>query len=80
LGIKTAGITRPTPRSFIAVCSRSILRSSACFPPTWPSWTVALEAHWREAITAIVVPMLEGAAVHTAMMAERRGRSGRAPL
>ena len=35
------------------------------------AWSIALEGHWREAITAIVVPMLEGAAVHTAMMAER---------
>ena len=36
-----------------------------------PGWSIALEAHWREAITAIVVPMIEGAAVHTAMIAER---------
>jgi hemoglobin-like flavoprotein len=36
-----------------------------------PEWTIALEDHWRAAITAIVVPMLEGAAVHTATMAER---------
>lgn len=35
------------------------------------TWSAALEAHWRAAITAIVVPMLEGAAVHTAVMAER---------
>jgi hemoglobin-like flavoprotein len=35
------------------------------------SWDSALEGHWRAAVTAIVVPMLEGAAVHTAMMAER---------
>jgi len=35
------------------------------------AWTDALESHWRTAITAIVVPMLQGAAVHTAMMAER---------
>lgn len=35
-----------------------------------PAWDDALERHWRAAITAIVVPMLEGAAVHTAMMAE----------
>lgn len=36
-----------------------------------PAWDDALERHWRSAITAIVVPMLEGAAVHTAMAAER---------
>src|SRR5262245_8126168 len=36
-----------------------------------PAWSIALEGHWRAAITAIVVPMLEGAAVHTAVMAER---------
>jgi len=36
-----------------------------------PSWTAELERDWRDAITAIIVPMLEGAAVHTAMMAER---------
>ena len=34
-------------------------------------WTDTLEADWRRAITAIAVPMLQGAAVHTAMMAER---------
>jgi hemoglobin-like flavoprotein len=38
-----------------------------------PDWTPALEAHWRAAITAIIVPMLEGAAVHTALEAERIG-------
>jgi len=36
-----------------------------------PSWDDALERHWRNAITAIIVPMLEGAAVHTAIAAER---------
>ena len=36
-----------------------------------PAWDAALEDHWRSAITAIIVPMLEGAAVHTAIMAER---------
>jgi hemoglobin-like flavoprotein len=34
-------------------------------------WDPILEADWRAAITAIIVPMLEGAAVHTAMAAER---------
>ena len=36
-----------------------------------PSWTPALEEHWRAAITAIIVPMIEGAAVYTALEAER---------
>jgi hemoglobin-like flavoprotein len=34
-------------------------------------WNDASERHWRTAITAIVVPMIEGAAVHTALVAER---------
>ena len=33
-------------------------------------WDDRLERRWRAAITAIVVPMLEGAAVHTAVAAE----------
>ncbi|MBZ5557845.1 MAG: hypothetical protein LAO77_11280 [Acidobacteriia bacterium] len=36
-----------------------------------PSWDAVLEADWRHAITAIVVPMLQGAAVETALAAER---------
>jgi hemoglobin-like flavoprotein len=36
-----------------------------------PAWNVALEQHWRTAITAIIVPMLEGAAVDAAVWAER---------
>jgi hemoglobin-like flavoprotein len=36
-----------------------------------PGWNAALEQHWRTAVTAIIVPMLEGAAVHTALEAER---------
>jgi hemoglobin-like flavoprotein len=34
------------------------------------SWSDDLESDWRRAITAIAVPMLQGAAVHTAMVAE----------
>ena len=34
-------------------------------------WDDTLEGHWRGAVTAIIVPMLEGAAVQTAMAAER---------
>jgi hemoglobin-like flavoprotein len=34
-------------------------------------WNDTIEGDWRRAITAIAVPMLEGAAVHTAMVAER---------
>jgi len=36
-----------------------------------PSWDGTLERDWRSAVTAIIVPMLEGAAVHTALVAER---------
>lgn len=43
---------------------RAIRRSSA-------GWSDSLEQDWRLAITAIVVPMLQGAAVHTAMVAEQ---------
>ena len=35
------------------------------------SWSPELDADWRVAITAIAVPMLQGAAVHTAIAAER---------
>jgi hemoglobin-like flavoprotein len=35
------------------------------------SWNEELEADWRSAITAIAVPMLQGAAVHTAVVAEQ---------
>jgi len=36
-----------------------------------PAWNPALEDHWRAAVTAIIVPMIEGAAVHAAVEAER---------
>ena len=45
-----------------------------------PSWDGALEQHWRAAVTAIVVPMLEGAAVHTAVTAERLASEVPEPL
>ena len=35
------------------------------------AWNDLLASDWRRAITAIIVPMLEGAAVETAMAAER---------
>ena len=35
------------------------------------AWNETLEADWHRAITSIVVPMLQGAAVHTAVFAER---------
>jgi hemoglobin-like flavoprotein len=35
-----------------------------------PLWDDALEGSWRRAITGIIVPMLEGAAVQTALVAE----------
>jgi hemoglobin-like flavoprotein len=34
------------------------------------SWNDEIEGDWRRAITAIAVPMLQGAAVHTAIVAE----------
>ena len=43
---------------------RAIRASSA-------SWSPELEADWKRAITAIAVPMLHGAAVHTAVVAEQ---------
>src|SRR5262249_18403307 len=41
-----------------------------------PNWNTTLEGYWRAAITAIIVPMLEGAAVHTATEAERLAGGG----
>jgi hemoglobin-like flavoprotein len=41
-----------------------------------PAWTDPLERHWRAAITAIIVPMLEGAAVDAAVWAERLASEG----
>jgi hemoglobin-like flavoprotein len=35
------------------------------------NWNDTVEADWRRAITSIAVPMVEGAAVHAAMVAER---------
>ena len=36
-----------------------------------PAWDGTLEQHWRTAITAIIVPMIQGAAVDAAVWAER---------
>ena len=36
-----------------------------------PEWDAPLEGHWRAAVTAIIVPMIEGAAVYHALEAER---------
>ena len=41
------------------------------------SWSEELEADWSRAITDIAVPMLQGAAVHTAMVAEEMGGDDR---
>jgi len=38
---------------------------------TSAAWSDELDADWRQAITAIAVPMLQGAAVHTAVVAEQ---------
>jgi len=37
----------------------------------YPQWDATLEADWRQAITDIVIPMLQGAAVETALAAEK---------
>lgn len=39
-------------------------------------WTPLLKANWRAAITSIIVPMLQGAAVHTAVFAEQMAANG----
>jgi len=39
------------------------------------TWSSDLEADWRQAVTAIAVPMLQGAAVHTAIVAEQMADS-----
>jgi len=48
-------------------------RESLIAATRWLSsdWNAAIERHWRSAITSIIVPMIEGAAVHTALAAER---------
>ena len=43
-----------------------------------PDWSPVLEAHWRAAVTAIIVPLIEGAAVYHALEAERIGDSSEA--
>jgi hemoglobin-like flavoprotein len=40
------------------------------------AWDDTLEADWHRAITAIAVPMLQGAAVHTAVFAEQMAEEG----
>ena len=54
------------PRDYFLVRSALIraIRSAST------SWSEELETDWRHAITAIAVPMLQGAAVHTAIAAE----------
>jgi hemoglobin-like flavoprotein len=58
---------RARPRDYLVVRDAiiaAIRKSSA-------SWDASLEKDWKRAITAIAVPMLQGAAVHTAMVAEQ---------
>jgi hemoglobin-like flavoprotein len=58
---------RARPQDYLVVRDAiiaAIRKSSA-------AWDHTLEADWRRAITAIAVPMLQGAAVHTAMIAEQ---------
>jgi hemoglobin-like flavoprotein len=35
------------------------------------AWDATFESHWRDAITSIIVPMLQGAAVDASVWAER---------
>jgi hemoglobin-like flavoprotein len=44
-----------------------------------PAWDDTLEHDWRAAITAIIVPMLQGAAVDAAVWAERLTGDGPQP-
>jgi hemoglobin-like flavoprotein len=41
-----------------------------------PAWDDTLEQDWRAAITAIIVPMIQGAAIDTAVWAERLDDAG----
>ena len=66
LGVQHVG-WGATPEDYLLVRDalvRAIKASSA-------AWSDELEADWRRAITAIAVPMLQGAAVHTAVVAEQ---------
>jgi hemoglobin-like flavoprotein len=51
-----------------AVVRESLIRAIRAASPAWSD---ELESDWRRAITAIAVPMLQGAAVHTAIVAEQ---------
>jgi hemoglobin-like flavoprotein len=58
---------RATPEDYFVVRDvlvRAIREASA-------SWNEELEADWRSAITAVAAPMLQGAAVHTTVVAEQ---------
>jgi hemoglobin-like flavoprotein len=55
------------PRDY-AVVREALIRAIRA---SSPAWTEELERDWRRAITAIAVPMLQGAAVHTAVVAEQ---------
>jgi len=58
---------RARPRDYLVVRDAIIaaIRKSSAL------WDATLEKDWKQAITAIAVPMLQGAAVHTAMVAEQ---------
>jgi hemoglobin-like flavoprotein len=51
-----------------ALVRESLIRA---FHASSSGWTDELEHDWRRAITAIALPMLQGAAVHTAVVAEQ---------
>jgi len=58
---------RARPRDYLVVRDAII----AAIRKSSTSWDATLEKDWKRAITAIAVPMLQGAAVHTAMVAEQ---------
>ena len=66
LGMQHVGWgARPEDYRFVREALITAIRKSSA------QWNDELARDWRRAITAIVVPMLEGAAVHTAVIAEQ---------
>ena len=62
------------PQDYFLVCDAIVraIRSASS------SWNEELEGDWRRAIAAIAAPMLQGAAVHTAIVAEEMADTQRA--
>ncbi|MBV9331960.1 MAG: hypothetical protein JOZ55_10450 [Alphaproteobacteria bacterium] len=62
---------RATPEDYFVVRDALVRALRECSA----SWSEQLETDWRHAITEIAVPMLQGAAVHTAVVAEQLAES-----